>query len=942
MDAGERDGDGEDGGWEKFGDDNGMKSPAGMVDEMVNMIEYVARFGDYRRSQKKECYNMVRRLKIFLPFFDEIRHLGSPISPNGVASLSKLKKAIRLAAKLLKTCNEGSKIYLAFESEAVMIKFHTVYGKLIQALEDLPYDELQVSDEVREQVNLIIGNISMMLYKLYLDCNSDSADADTTNPSQKENRYTRYRACCRSDGGIIKTDERNADIAIVERLAKKLELHTVEDLKIETIAVQKLVKERGGISESTQQQIIRLLNKFQHFVGMEITNVLDDPSTPQMPGKSQSLVIPHEFLCPITLEIMRDPVIVASGQTFERESIQKWFDSNHRTCPKTRQTLAHLSVAPNYALKNLIAQWCEKNMIHLPKKEDQPSSKRFLVDHKDEMACLVKELSSSQLEVQRRAVKNIRMLSKENPEARVLIAKSGAIPQLVHLLSYPDSKIQEHAVTALLNLSIDESNKRLITDERAISPIIEVLQKGSMETRENSAAALFSLSMLDENKVTIALEDGIPPLVDLLQNGTLLEDKNQGMVDEALSILLLLATVPEGRLRSDSSRSSKTLVDFIKNGTPKNKECATSVLLELSSNNSSHILAALQFGVYEHLVKIKQSGTNRAQRKATALLQLMSKDGKRVQFRRFRTASASIGAGMGIILAGSGQVWIYKVVPAVGGGRKKTRDREPRSPYNIILPNSNPSVSSQALRLLRLFLPSVMDPYKHSPSSAFNPPFWTTNSGAPVWNNNSSLTVGPRGSEFLNVLSMLGEPVQTVSSRLPVTFLTLRVQIFCEHLEFKLLLSGKQFPVFFIRDGMEFPDMIRALKPNPRSHIQEDWRIVDFFSHQPERLHMFTFLFDGVVVPQDYRHMELMEGSGVNTYTLINKARKALSEIPLEAHLWGQMLAGRRGNQGLEEPITAMPLRIYSIAAGNYPEWKLYILTKIPTMKTDLTLTPLM
>ncbi|KAE8704228.1 U-box domain-containing protein 15 [Hibiscus syriacus] len=637
MDAGERDGDGEDGGFEKFGEDNGTKSPACLVDKMVNMIEYVSRFGDYRRTQKKECYNMVRRLKVFLPLFDEIRHLGSPISPNGVASLSKLKKAIRLAVKLLKTCNEGSKIYLTFKSEAVTIKFHTVYGKLTQALEELPYDELQVSDEVREQIQLMLTQLARA--KKRADTQDMELAVDLMAVSSK-------------------TDERNADIAIVERLAKKLELHTVEDLKIETVAVQKLAKERGGISESTQQQIIRLLNKFKHFVGMEITNVLDDPSIHQIPGKSQSLVIPHEFLCPITLEIMRDPVIVASGQTFERESIQKWFDSNHRTCPKTRQTLAHLSVAPNYALKSLITQWCEKNNIHLPEKEDHPSSKRFLVDHKDEMACLVNELSSSQLEVQRMAVKNIRMLSKENPEARVLITKNGAIPQLVHLLSYPDSKIQEHVVTALLNLSIDESNKRLITDERAIPPIIEVLQKGSMETRENSAAALFSLSMLDENKVTIALEDGIPPLVDLLQNGTirgkrdavtalfslslnhlnkvraieagivpplleLLEDKNQGMVDEALSILLLLAIFPEGRHEIGQLSFIETLVDFIKNGTPKNKECATSVLLELSSNNSSHILAALQFGVYEHLVKIKQSGTNRAQRKATSLLQLM-------------------------------------------------------------------------------------------------------------------------------------------------------------------------------------------------------------------------------------------------------------------------------------------------------------------------------
>lgn len=49
---------------------------------------------------------------------------------------------------------------------------------------------------------------------------------------------------------------------------------------------------------------------------------------------------------------------------------------------------------------------------------------------------------------------------------------------------------------------------------------------------------------------------------------------------------------------------------------------------------------------------------------------------------------------------------------------------------------------------------------------------------------------------------------------------------------------GNNLPVFFIRDGMKFPDMVHSLKPNPRSHIQESWRFMDFFSHHPEALHM--------------------------------------------------------------------------------------------------------
>ena len=51
-------------------------------------------------------------------------------------------------------------------------------------------------------------------------------------------------------------------------------------------------------------------------------------------------------------------------------------------------------------------------------------------------------------------------------------------------------------------------------------------------------------------------------------------------------------------------------------------------------------------------------------------------------------------------------------------------------------------------------------------------------------------------------------------------------------------LVGNNFPVFFVRDGMKFPDMVHALKPNPKNHIQEGWRIADFFSHIPESMNM--------------------------------------------------------------------------------------------------------
>ncbi|KAJ8539598.1 hypothetical protein K7X08_013850 [Anisodus acutangulus] len=208
------------------------------------------------------------------------------------------------------------------------------------------------------------------------------------------------------------------------------------------------------------------------------------------------------------------------------------------------------------------------------------------------------------------------MLSKENPENRTLIVNHGGIPPLVQLLSYPDSRIQEHAVTALLNLSIDETNKKLISKEESIPAIIEILHNGNIDAKENSAAALFSLSMLDENKESIGSLNGIPPLIDLLRNGTI-----RGKKDAITALFNLCFSEQNVRLAIEAV----IVAPLFQDGTPKNKECSVAVLHRLSTHNSNLMLAALQYGVYEHLVEIAESWTDRGQRKAKSILQLMSK-----------------------------------------------------------------------------------------------------------------------------------------------------------------------------------------------------------------------------------------------------------------------------------------------------------------------------
>ncbi|KAF8776077.1 hypothetical protein HU200_003905 [Digitaria exilis] len=70
---------------------------------------------------------------------------------------------------------------------------------------------------------------------------------------------------------------------------------------------------------------------------------------------------PHLFLCPISMELMDDPVTVSTGVTYDRRSIEQWiFGYGRATCPATMQPLANLDLTPNHTLKRVIDSWLDR------------------------------------------------------------------------------------------------------------------------------------------------------------------------------------------------------------------------------------------------------------------------------------------------------------------------------------------------------------------------------------------------------------------------------------------------------------------------------------------------------------------------------------------------------------------------------------------------------
>ncbi|CAB9497140.1 Putative E3 ubiquitin-protein ligase LIN [Seminavis robusta] len=66
---------------------------------------------------------------------------------------------------------------------------------------------------------------------------------------------------------------------------------------------------------------------------------------------------PAEYLCPLTLDVMSDPVMSKYGQSFERSEILQWLKSGHGVCPLSRRPLSLQDLVTNHALRLKISEW---------------------------------------------------------------------------------------------------------------------------------------------------------------------------------------------------------------------------------------------------------------------------------------------------------------------------------------------------------------------------------------------------------------------------------------------------------------------------------------------------------------------------------------------------------------------------------------------------------
>ena len=137
---------------------------------------------------------------------------------------------------------------------------------------------------------------------------------------------------------------------------------------------------------------------------------------------------------------------------------------------------------------------------------------------------------------------------------------------------------------------------------------------------------------------------------------------------------------------------------------------------------------------------------------------------------------------------------------------------------------------------------------------------------------------------------------------------------------------GNNVPVFFIQDGIKFPDVVHALKPEPHNEMPQAssahnnfW---DFISLMPESMHMIMWVLSDRTLPRSY---SMMQGFGVHTFRFVNEQGKARFvkfhwKPILGVHSFvfdeAQKLAGK-------DPDFHRRALMEAIEMGNYPEYEL-------------------
>lgn len=318
----------------------------------------------------------------------------------------------------------------------------------------------------------------------------------------------------------------------------------------------------------------------------------------------------ESFLCPLTKQIMRDPVTLESGATFEREAILKWFkesDSSGRSlvCPITRKELSSTELNPSIALRNTIDEWMHRNEA-----AKLDVARKSLTSENSEHDIL-------------QALEYVVEICQRSRSSRHVVRKLGLISLISDLLKNSSTEVRQKALESLCFVAKDDNdNKDEIAAGDNIRTIVKFLSHGHVQEKEQAASLLYELSQYKPLSEKIG---SVPGAILILVGLSSSKIENLLTVDRADKTLVNLESCEKNVRQMAENGRLQPLLRLLLEGSPDTQLSMAAYVGELVLTNDVKVFVAQTAG--SALVNIMKSGNREAREAALkALNQISSYD----------------------------------------------------------------------------------------------------------------------------------------------------------------------------------------------------------------------------------------------------------------------------------------------------------------------------
>ncbi|GFY97975.1 plant U-box 23 [Actinidia rufa] len=294
--------------------------------------------------------------------------------------------------------------------------------------------------------------------------------------------------------------------------------------------------------------------------------------------------VPPFFVCPISLELMKDPVTVPTGITYDRKSIEKWiFSEKNNTCPVTKQAILDPDlITPNHTVRRLIQSWCILNASHGV--ERVPTPKPPVT--KSQIMYLLKNATSSP-HTQVQCLNKLRSIASMSETNKRCIESAGGVPFLASLVtnyttSNNDStsllfddgvelvtRSSDDALNLLHFLKLSElALISLSKNNEFIDSLLYIMQNRSYESRAYAILLLGSMLEVGEPMQLIGLKPEL--FVEIVK--ILVDRISSNASKSALQLLINVFQWGRNRVKAVEAGAVTVLIDLLLDS-PERRTC---------------------------------------------------------------------------------------------------------------------------------------------------------------------------------------------------------------------------------------------------------------------------------------------------------------------------------------------------------------------------------